>query len=393
MVHYENEINQSLGHSILECLDTVELTAHPSLVPVWENKRLHTNLVDFKSLCEFTAKSNASTLNEAIENIKKYNHTDKLTVCIDEAYIYDNPAITALFEDFVVKPVSKDSVEYKLAEEYLTKYFNTQDPEVLNEYNEITGLNIGTDILNEFLDPTTGKALTAQDIKNQYGSFDAYKQQLQLAKDKGSTVTNFNAANKTKEQAKAFANAQKKQMQAYQQEQNRKQAKRNAILATNIKASQSANNKNPNSNTLAGSAMQGAMDAAGVNNGGPSWLSRNFAAFKNWMNNTFGTKFNTGIAGYSTYDQFKNFAKQAASNTLKNEVQNDNSTLNQKVNQLNAWAKKQGGIVKDLADMGMGVYNSFRSPTNAATEITAGQILSEVYRPRRMYRSSYMRMH
>ena len=395
MVHYENEINQSLGHSILECLDTIENVIHPSLVPVWENKRLHTNLVDFKSLCEYTIKSNASTLNEAIENIKSFNHTDSLCICIDEAYIYDNPHIVDLL------PVSKDSIEYKLAEEYMTAYIETKDPEVLNEYNEITGLNLPTDILNEFLDPTTGKSLTAQDIKDQYGSFDAYKQQLQLSKDKGSTVTNFNAANKTKEQAKAFENAQKKQMQAYQQEQDRKQAKRDAIIATNVRASQAANpNQKSGGPSLGDSAIKAGMNMLGGNgeNGQPGWWARNFAAFKNWMNNTFGTNFNTRIGGYDTYDKFKSGAKEFAGNVMQDQLSNKNSALRTKAgeyyNKAQGWVKKNGPEwASDLLDTGKDFVKGFIQPANAATEITAGQILSEVYRPRRMYRSTYMRMH
>ena len=60
-------------------------------------------------------------------------------------------------------------------------------------------------------------------------------------------------------------------------------------------------------------------------------------------------------------------------------------------------ADKYGGKyandIKSGIDMLKDVTGGFLQPSNAATEITAGQILSEVYRPRRMYRSSYMRMH
>ena len=398
MIHWENDINQSHGHSILECLDTIESTViHPSLIPVVENKRLNTNLVDFKNLCEYTVKSNVETLNEAMESIKKFNHIDTLTVCIDEAYIYDNPHIVDLFENFIVKPVSKDSVEYQLAEEYLGAYMETKDPEILNEYNELTGLNITTDILYEFLDPHTGKQLSAQDIKNQYGSYDAYKQDLKLVKDKGSTVTNFNAANKTKQQAKTFADAQKRQMEHYQKEEMKKQEKRNAIVNSNIKASQNATQK-PGGPSLGDSVIKAGIDMLG-NNGSnqPGWWARNFAAFKNWMNNTFGTNFNTGIGGYSTYDKFKNGIKTIGSNVLQDQLDNKNSTLRTQAgkayNSAEEWAQKNAPWAVDLLKTGKDFVSGFTQPTNAATEITAGQILSEVYRPRRMYRSTYMKMH
>ena len=394
MVHYENEINQSLGHSILECLDTVELTVHPSLVPVWENKRLNTNLVDFKSLCEFTAKSNASTLNEAMENIKKYNHTDRLTVCIDEAYIYDNPAITALFEDFVVKPVSKDSVEYQLAEEYLTKYFNTQDPEVLNEYNEITGLNIGTDILNEL-----------SNMKKLHAASKAEEKRQQAI-----ATGNYDAAAKYSKQADRLAAASQKGQAELKQlkmdmankqyddvdEKNKMQARINNLsgVRTTPKPATTSTNNSSNAVNAVGDVASSLANAAGSTQG-PSWWSRNFAAFKNWMNNTFGTKFNTSVGGYNSYKDYLAKAGSVASNFAG--TQTGQNLINKGTDQLKGLADKYGGDyankIKSGIDMLKDVAGGFLQPSNAATEITAGQILSEVYRPRRMYRSTYMRMH
>ena len=391
MVHYENEINQSLGHSILECLDTVELTVHPSLVPVWENKRLNTNLVDFKSLAEYTAKSNASTLNEAMENIKKYNHTDRLTVCIDEAYIYDNPAITALFEDFVVKPVSKDSIEYQLAEEYLTKYFNTQDPEVLNEYNEITGLNIGTDILNEISIDMMKKL--------QAGRQKQYSQAM--AKGDSAAVKKYQAKADKAATTIAQKQAELKQLQSDMSnrqyddvdEKNKMQARINNLsgVRTAPKPATTSTNNSSNAANVVGDVASSLANASG-NTQGPSWLSRNFAAFKNWMNNTFGTKFNTSIGGFNNY---KDFAANAAMNLAG--TQTGKNIGNAAVNKGKELADKYGGKyandIKSGIDMLKDVAGGFLQPSNAATEITAGQILSEVYRPRRMYRSTYMRMH
>ena len=166
MIHYEQDINQSKGHTILEYLDRLDGNlVHPSLIPVRENTRLGTNIVDFKSLLEYA--SSCSTFTEAVENIKTYNHIQNLTVSIDEAYIYDMPEIVNLFESYVIKPVSKNSVEYKLAEEYLSTYMQTRNPEVLNEYNELTGLNLDTDIFNEVSNNSALHAASVADMKRQ----------------------------------------------------------------------------------------------------------------------------------------------------------------------------------------------------------------------------------
>ena len=399
MIHSELSINQSNGHTILECLDRLDNNVfHPSLVPVRENTRLCTNIVDFKSLLEYA--SSCSTFTEAVENIKTYNHIRNLTVSIDEAYIYDMPEIVNLFESYVIKPVSKDSAEYKLAEEYLSTYMQTRNPEVLNEYNELTGLNIGTDILNELSNNSALHAASVADMKRQQamaaGDYDKAAKYSQQADRLAAKAQNRQA--QLKQLRSDMSNKQYDDID----EKNKMQAKINNLAGVKTAkpstSTPNTTNTTPNSSNNAGQAaadVVSSISGASGNNQGPSWWARNFAAFKNWMNNNFGTKFNTGVGGFNTYKDYLAKAGSVASNFAG--TQTGQNLINQGTDKLKELADKHGGKyannLKQGIDMVRDVVGGVSKPANAATEITAGTILSEVYRPRRMYRSTYMRMH
>ena len=83
MAYVAKDTTFDSSHSILECLDRVESFTHPSLVAIRENKRLDTNIVDFKSLYTYATDSGMDTFTEAIDSLKKYNHIQNLTVSID----------------------------------------------------------------------------------------------------------------------------------------------------------------------------------------------------------------------------------------------------------------------------------------------------------------------
>ena len=397
MIHYEQDINQSNGHTILECLDRLDGNlVHPSLIPVRENTRLQTNIVDFKSLLEYTNTSGYSAFTEAVNDIKNYNHIQNLTVSIDEAYIYDMPEIVNLFESYVIKPISKNSVEYKLAEEYLSTYMQTRNPEVLNEYNELTGLNVGTDILNELSNNSALHAASVADMKRQQamavGDYDKAAKYSQQADRLAAKAQNRQA--QLKQLRSDMSNKQYDDID----EKNKMQAKINnlaGVKTANPSTSKpNTTNTTPNSSNNAGQAaadVVSSISGASGNNQGPSWWARNFAAFKNWMNNNFGTKFNTAIGGFDSYSKFKDFAANTAKNFAS--TQTGQQLIDKGINKAQEFGNKQGGLIKQGIDMATQFVNDMRKPANAATEITAGTILSEVYRPRRMYRSTYMRMH
>lgn len=376
------------SHSILECLDRVESFTHPSLVAIRENKRLDTNIVDFKSLYTYATDSGMDTFTEAIDSLKKYNHIQNLTVSIDEAYIYDNPKLVTVFEDFVVKPVSVDSIEYQLCEQYLKPFFNTHNISLLEEYCEKTGLDKEA-ILHEFQD-VDGSYLSKDQLMAKYGSISNYTaaknkmRTMDNGKNAANAFTNINPNNKGTAGVQATA---QRQIDNLQQQINHK-VERAKGIARNVQGQvQSGINKGRN---LLGDVVSGISNAAG-NAKDPSWWARNFAAFKNWMNNNFGTKFNTAIAGYSSYDKWKEMAKNAAQNIVGSQMSDPNSTLNQYKNKL------MGKVDQFAKDHNLqNAVNTVKSAVglNASADIAVtGEILSEVYRPRRMYRSSYMRMH
>ena len=136
MLIRSNQLTLNEATSILDSgvyLTEAEAALNPVAVPVLENQRLGVCTVsynDIQRVCE----DYGCYSEDALYAIAEASNVDidHIAVAIDESDIILDPSIVNEFPQYVVKPLSENSLAYILCETSLENFIDTEDPFYLN---------------------------------------------------------------------------------------------------------------------------------------------------------------------------------------------------------------------------------------------------------------------
>ena len=167
MLIRSNQLTLNESTTILDSgvyLTEAEAALNPVAVPVLENQRLDICTVsynDIQRVCEDYGCYNEDALH-AIAEASNVD-IDHIAVAIDESDIILDPSIVNEFSQYVVKPLSENSLAYIFCETSLENFIDTEDPFYLN-FLESFNNEDGLCYLIEALLPGTN--IDEKDLKN-----------------------------------------------------------------------------------------------------------------------------------------------------------------------------------------------------------------------------------
>lgn len=140
MIYKENTILDYLNKYTYLTEDESKININT--IPIVENSRLDSNIVDFDYI-EYISKQYGLALDESISIIKKNNFLDNLTVSINDYKLIESPELITVFDNLVVKPLSENDIVSKYCGYICEEYLNTQDESVFDNILDENKLTYG----------------------------------------------------------------------------------------------------------------------------------------------------------------------------------------------------------------------------------------------------------
>ena len=336
MIYNESELQlQARTAGLLSLLESLPpigrewVDTQPSELPLLEFEDFSLRGVHFVRYSDLAKLSEAKeiSIQEAAEEVRNINllPKDKFVVAMEEWLPLAYPGIENSFDNVVLMKESQESLPYQLCEACLNPYLESKDKFFLDCYLEsIENPYFAQALLQEF-QLADGTYISAADMAKmtpeQRAEIKAQIMDKATDASKGN-FSNFNSKN---------PDAAKASRDAYQAQQARKQARRNALMKTNA----------PLATPQAPVAQSGGEQQG--------WWARNWAAFKNWMNGL-------GSNGDQKSQWFTNMIDKIKSKFNGNVQQAQASApptkapTDPKQAAANAASEKMGGFIDNMAD-------------------------------------------
>lgn len=121
----------------LDFLTESEAVVAVNAIPVIENARLGSYMVDFASVESFS-ESHGCTFVDAISTIASANSIDesKVSVVVDEASLIETPEIASAFPSVVVRPISENSAAYQFADWAMSSFLESGEASYIEVFVE-----------------------------------------------------------------------------------------------------------------------------------------------------------------------------------------------------------------------------------------------------------------
>lgn len=144
MIFKESDLNINNANSLDDCvyLTEDESKINISTIPVMENTRLNTSLVDI-SYVEKLAEENGISLIDAVNAIQEQNDIDNISVVIDEERIISDPDIVNEINNVIIKPMSENDPVAVYVESVCDAYLESQDTKVFDNILDENKLTYG----------------------------------------------------------------------------------------------------------------------------------------------------------------------------------------------------------------------------------------------------------
>jgi hypothetical protein len=121
----------SIDLSQYEMLTEDESKVNINTVPIVENSRICTNIVNFDDI-ERISRDYDISFNESLDLIKKNNNIDNIAVSINDYRIVETPEIVSYFDNVVIKPLSENDIVSVYCEEVCNQYLDSMDESILD---------------------------------------------------------------------------------------------------------------------------------------------------------------------------------------------------------------------------------------------------------------------
>ena len=122
--YYVNESTSILENATY--LSEYESTISPYSIPIVENTRLGTNIVNYEDI-ERLCEEYGWSISKAMNKIANSNHTDNIVVSIEESTVVATPYITNYFRDYVIRPMSESHIVSRYVDYCVNAFLESGD--------------------------------------------------------------------------------------------------------------------------------------------------------------------------------------------------------------------------------------------------------------------------
>ena len=142
MIFKESDLNNISSLDNYAYLKEEESKINVSTIPVVENTRLNSSLVDI-SYVEKLAEENCMSLIDAVNAIQEQNDIDNISVVVNEERIVSDPDIVNEMNSVIIKPMSENDPVAVYVETVCEEYLNSQDTRVFDNILDENKLEYG----------------------------------------------------------------------------------------------------------------------------------------------------------------------------------------------------------------------------------------------------------